>query len=311
MQQEPIIYDTNNDQRHLYTLNILKKKFYFSLICLIAVEVGYTQNRDSTSHSGLLISGVAATAYVGSIWALSEIWYEDQRRDNFHFFNDNNEWMQMDKAGHFYSGYHISRASADILQSLKVDSTKSLYYGALAGFMLLLPIEVLDGYSDDYGASYGDVIANGAGSLLFLGQELLFQAPVIKPKFSFHRTGYPAYRKELLGENLSQQVVKDYNGQTYWLSVDMDKMFRQWPPWLNLAIGYGANDMVSASNESSISRGFNPYRQWFISLDPDLTFLYGENKWLNGLIYVLDLVKIPAPTIELSEGNLKGHWYYF
>jgi hypothetical protein len=27
----------------------------------------------------------------------------------FHFINDNAEWLQMDKAGHIYSSYHLGR----------------------------------------------------------------------------------------------------------------------------------------------------------------------------------------------------------
>jgi hypothetical protein len=30
-------------------------------------------------------------------------------RSDFHFINDNAEWLQMDKAGHIYSSYHLGR----------------------------------------------------------------------------------------------------------------------------------------------------------------------------------------------------------
>ncbi|TAD94403.1 MAG: hypothetical protein EAY75_00090 [Bacteroidetes bacterium] len=43
------------------------------------------------------------------------------------------------------------------------------------------------------------------------------------PKFSFFPTPFAEQRPELLGKNISQQWLKDYNGQTYWLSVDIDK----------------------------------------------------------------------------------------
>ena len=40
-------------------------------------------------------------------------------------------------------------------------------------------------------------------------------------------------------------MLKDYNGQTYWLSANLKSFFpgSNIPPWLNVAIGYGADGM--------------------------------------------------------------------
>jgi hypothetical protein len=43
----------------------------------------------------------------------------------------------------------------------------------------------------------------------------------ITPKFSFHTTQYAQYRPNVLGSSLAEQILKDYNGQTYWLSVNL------------------------------------------------------------------------------------------
>ncbi|NJM25882.1 MAG: DUF2279 domain-containing protein, partial [Bacteroidia bacterium] len=110
---------------------------------------------------------------------------------------------------------------------------------------MLVPVEIFDGFSDAYGASAGDLIADAAGPLLYLGQKALWQEVRIHPKFSFHQTRYAPMRPDLLGDNLTSEVLKDYNGQTYWLSVDVDK-FIQFPRWLNIAVGYGAEEMITA-----------------------------------------------------------------
>ena len=63
------------------------------------------------------------------------------------------------------------------------------------------------------------------------------------PKFSFHTTKYASLRPNVLGSSLSEEIFKDYNGQTYWLSVNLHSFFKssKLPKWLNLAAGYGAD----------------------------------------------------------------------
>lgn len=65
---------------------------------------------------------------------LNQIWYADYSRSNFHFINDNNEWLQMDKVGHFYSAYHLGRFGAEALNWSGANSKKQLIYGAGIGF---------------------------------------------------------------------------------------------------------------------------------------------------------------------------------
>jgi hypothetical protein len=52
----------------------------------------------------------------------------------------------------------------------------------------LTAVEVLDGFSSEWGASSGDIIANA--SALLVSQELLWKEQRITPKFSFHTTQY-------------------------------------------------------------------------------------------------------------------------
>jgi hypothetical protein len=48
-------------------------------------------------------------------------------------------------------------------------------------------------------------------------------------------------------------MLKDYNGQTYWLSVNLHSFYKgsKIPKWLNLAIGYGANGMLTGNGENN------------------------------------------------------------
>jgi len=180
----------------------------------------------------------------------------------------------------------------------------------ITSFAVMSSIEVLDGFSAGYGASASDLLANAIGSGFFLGQQALWHETRIYPKFSFQRTAFAPQRPELLGSGLFEEVIKDYNGQTYWLSIDMDKFVR-FPKWLNLAVGYGAEGMLYANDASNISQNLMPYRQYFIGIDFDLTGIKSRSKLVNTLIYVVNMVKLPAPTLEISNGKVKGHFFYF
>ena len=53
------------------------------------------------------------------------------------------------------------------------------------------------------------------------------------------------------------------------------------------------------------------YRQWYLSPDVDFTKIRTNKKGLKVLFFVLSAVKFPAPTLEFSNGNFKGHWIVF
>jgi len=271
----------------------------------------FCQPQDSLKKKRLrpLIIGTGAV-YTASLIGLNKLWYKDFERQSFQFFDDSDEWKQVDKLGHFYSGFHISHAGYKGLEWAGVEENKAILWGSITSFLVLTPIEIFDGFSAEYGASYSDVIANTAGTALFLGQQKLWGEIKIHPKFSFHRTSYPDVRPELLGSSLHEEILKDYNGQTYWLSFDISKMVSgKFPKWLNIAIGYGADGMVSANDESNEALGYNPVRQYFLAIDFDLNEYKTNSKFLNTLIYFINMVRLPAPALEFGS-ELKFHLAY-
>jgi uncharacterized protein YfiM (DUF2279 family) len=281
------------------------RRFWFVL--LFAVSLPFftcAQQTDSLNHKRLnTLIVLSAVGYTGTYVGLHQLWYKDSPRQSFRFFNDNSEWKQVDKLGHFYSSFYFSWGTSQALRWANVSSTKSDLIGALTGFLVIAPIEIFDGYSADYGASSGDLMADAAGSLFFLGQKRLWNEVRIIPKFSYQSTHYAALRPNILGDNTTSRILKDYNGQTYWLSVDMDK-FMSFPKWLNLAIGYGANGMIYGRDYQNREVGLTPKRQYYLALDFDLSAIRTRSKFLKSLIFVANTIKIPAPTIELSRSGV-------
>ncbi|WP_254084901.1 DUF2279 domain-containing protein [Dawidia cretensis] len=258
---------------------------------------------------GLVIGGAAG--YGIALAGLNHLWYADTRRQSFRFFNDNAEWKQVDKLGHVYSAFYFSYGTSRALQACQVPVRKGDLWGALTGFAVLVPVEIFDGFSDAYGASTGDLIADAAGSAFYLGQSYLWNEVRIHPRFSFHRTDYAPQRPNTLGKGLPDEILKDYNGQTYWLSVDVDK-FIHFPKWLNLAVGYGAQGMVYARTSQNLAAGYGtPYRQYYLSLDFDLTAFKTRSKVWNTLLFVASMIKVPAPSIEFSARGTRFHAFYF
>jgi uncharacterized protein YfiM (DUF2279 family) len=245
------------------------------------------------------------------LYGLNELWYSQNPKQSFSFFNDNAEWKQVDKVGHFYSTFYLSYASDAALRWAGVKERKAAWIASLVAFGAMIPIEVMDGYSAAYGASGGDLVANAAGAAFYLGQTLVWNELRIYPKFSFHTTEYAPMRPNVLGDHLVSEMFKDYNGQTYWLSVDMDK-FCRFPKWLNLAVGYGAEGMVYARDEQNIEAKIGtPYRQYYLSIDFDLRAIRTKSKFLRGLIEVVSVIKLPAPALQFSEKGVKAYAFYF
>lgn len=303
-----------------------KSNCFFLLFLLLWFHISFGQNRlngflkpsdslNSSRRNTVIFTEAAVVS--GALLGLNQLWYADYPKSNFHFINDNEEWLQMDKVGHLYSSYHLGRLGAEMLAWSGTTQKVQLIYGAGLGFAFLTAVEVLDGFSSEWGASPGDIIANASGTALYVSQELLWNEQRITPKFSFHTTQYAQYRPNVLGSSLAEQILKDYNGQTYWLSANLYSFSKgsKIPKWLNLAIGYGADGMITGNSQNS---GLFPMpktermRRFYLSLDVDLTKIETKSHFLKTIFSVLNTLKIPAPTIEYSHGEgFRGHLSYF
>jgi uncharacterized protein YfiM (DUF2279 family) len=251
--------------------------------------------------------------YAATITGLSVIWYDETTK--FRFFNDNQEWKQVDKVGHAFTAFSFSQATSMAFEWTGMPSRKARFWGMVSGMVMMTPIEILDGFSPDYGASWGDVIANTSGSLFMYSQYALWNEVRIHPKFSFLPSSLASKRPDVLGKNFSEQFLKDYNGQTYWLSFNIDKFLHKnskFPKWLSVAFGYGAQEMLYAQDSQNQENGYDPYRQYYLSLDLDLTCIPTKSKFVKALLYLIDSVHLPAPALEYNrKQGLRGYWLFF
>ncbi|WP_418604369.1 DUF2279 domain-containing protein [Hwangdonia sp.] len=246
---------------------------------------------------------------------LNQLWYSDFERSKFHTINDNNEWLQMDKMGHVFASYQIGRFGAQALNWSGVSKKDQLIYGATLGFGFLATVEILDGFSQEWGFSWGDIVANASGTGLYIGQELLWNEQRIHLKFSFHQTKYATQAPDKLGDGFLEQVLKDYNGQTYWLSANLHDFFKQSkiPEWLNLAVGYSADGMLQGIKDvdNDLLTNKNRQRQFYLSFDVNLNKIRTNSRFLKSVFNIFNVLKVPFPALEFNRKGCVFHLLYY
>ena len=259
----------------------------------------------------LLVS--EASIYLTSILALNKLWYANYPKSDFHFINDNSEWLQMDKVGHIATSYYAGVLGIKSYRWTGMNDNSAIWYGGLTGTFFLTIIEVLDGYSAEWGASSGDLVSNSFGSLLAISQELYWEEQRIQIKYSYSPSRWAHKNPEQLGRNNIERVLKDYNGQTYWLSFNVQSLFNirdiDVPDWFNVSIGYSGDNMITPSR--SLETSDFRERQYFLSFDIDMTKIRTRNKILNNILHLFGFLKFPAPAIELRNGDIYLHSIYY
>ncbi|MBX2971723.1 MAG: DUF2279 domain-containing protein [Flavobacteriales bacterium] len=247
---------------------------------------------------------------VGAIALLNGAWYTQYDRSAFHSFDDSGEWLQMDKAGHFFSAYTLGRWGHAAWDRCGTSHRQALFIGGSLGLAFLTGVEVLDGTSAGWGFSWSDMAANVAGAGFFMGQQGLWKEQRITVKLSAHLTPYAAQRPDLLGESVGERILKDYNGQTIWLSANAKSFLSRsgLPGWLNVAFGYGGDNMLTAFPVAGDGR----FRQFYLAPDIDLTRIKSGSKVVRTILFVLNGVKVPLPGMEVrSTGRVLFHGFAF
>ena len=241
------------------------------------------------------------------------LWYKKFPKSKFHFINDNREWLQVDKVGHAVTAYNVSTMQHDLLRWSGVKPNQAIIGGALTSLAFLSIVEVLDGFSTGWGFSAGDMLANISGAGLFAAQQYGWGEQRIGLRFSSSFSPYAKYNPNLLGKKWAARFMKDYNGQTYWLSLNVRSFLAtesKFPVWANIAVGYGGNGMIGANENPAIINGkeipaFKRNRQFYLAPDADW-FRIKSSSAVNAPLYLLQFIKTPAPAIEFnSNGKIK------
>lgn len=260
-----------------------------------------------------LLNIVALTGIFGAIFygqhtiQQSDVWKET---GPFHFMEDIQYALWVDKFGHIYGGYATSYLFTEAFITSGFGWELSNILGSVMGLGYMSYIEVLDGFSKGFGFSPTDYYANVLGAGFFLAQYYVPCLQNFNPKFMY-------VNPKWLGEkdrNPHESFIDNYSAQTFWLSINVQNLFggvvaRYVPEWLELSIGYAAYSLCYPPLEGcdpSVSEQVSPdawgNRKIIISVDYNLVKLLpdGPPFW-NWFKQNFKLFKLPAPAIEFGK----------
>jgi hypothetical protein len=300
----------------------------FFLVCsVVQIFCQTNQTADSTTDTVIdkkstkarISTFVQTGIIVSTLATLNWAWYNKEPRQSLASFDDSKEWLQMDKVGHTFSTYAEAKLSTALWKWGNYSHKKSVILGSSMAWLYQMSFEVMDGTVATYGFSWTDVAANTAGAGLYAFQQLLWNEERITPKLSYWRQKYSTdvigRVRQLYGDNGLERFLKDYNGQTHWLSFNLHSFHKnsKLPKWLNIAIGYGAqgmlggfkNEWISASGDTVYKYDVPRQRQWYFSPDIQFNKIPTKRKGVKILFFVLNSIKFPAPALLLQGGKLK------
>lgn len=251
-----------------------------------------------------------ATAVVGTV-SLTEQWYREEtgRFHHVDWYYDLREYGNQDKLGHFFTAYVGTHLSSRNLRLAGDSGSGSVWRGAVAASIGMVAIEVADGFFERWGFSTLDFTTN----LLGVGYAVVQQvAP--KPfggiafKFSYH-TSQPFKEGDL--PPYTARLYNDYEGQTYWLTMNPasllpERLEDRIPAWIRpvgVALGHGVRGLAGGVLAGE--------HQWYVGLDLDFRRIpVGDSRTLRYLMHALNIVRPPLPTVRIAP-SVKFYPAYF
>ncbi len=229
-------------------------------------QEGQTSSPQKIHYPRLLLfsSGLAllnAAAYI----PFKQTWWEEERT-RFHLYRgwrrssgawdfgwDDQLYGYMDKLGHFYCGRILSEQLTFFSKWIGFSDRSSKLIGPVMSSLLMLEIEVYDGFFKEWGFSLADFTANELGAFLPLIEDQFPGLKNFQVKFSYSPSNLP---------QSEPTFIKDYAGMTFWLSWQVHsvlpgKIKQVYPRWLNLALGYSTKQQTHGEIELLLSPDIN------------------------------------------------------
>ena len=260
----------------------------------------------------ILVSSSLAAYFGASFYYVQNTWWSDVSND-FHFDpgNDLVYALNVDKAAHFFGGVYSSDLFSSSYRWAGVDYTRSLWYGACFGTGIQLAIELKDAYAPYWGFSKWDFAIGSAGSFWPVLQNYYQPLQALNFKFSyFKRSNIYWDLENQRGRNPSKfSWYDDYPNQTYWMTLDTDKLFNKnkFPKWLDFAFGFGLDDTQYLNGGTKMGGK----QEFYIALDYDVNQILKawDTPFAKKIKFILKYYKLPAPTIQVAP-KLKFHPFF-
>lgn len=257
-----------------------------------------------------IVGGVVLVSGIILHFNQQNAWWSNQR-GGFHFTEDWVSALQVDKMGHAFGGYLMAYGMDEALRTSGIDYKTSSILGSAFAVGYQTYVEIEDGFAHDWGFSPSDLYFDIMGPAFYLAQHYVPALQNITPKWQYVPTDW--VQKSSLKR--PKTFIDDYNSSTFWYSINVynilpDNAKKYWVPWLNLAVGYGAD----ATDEQTSLEGPPDQlskRRYTLSLDYNLVHLLPEGGYFwNWFRQTLNYIKLPSPALEFSSNGTRFHLLY-
>lgn len=240
----------------------------------------------------LIVSGALAGGFIYGHALSTDLWWKGERSD-FHF-DWEHDWtysLGADKLGHAYFPYAASRILAQGFEWCGYAPSTSQWMGSGVALTYQIYTEIRDGFSAEWGFSWGDMGANVIGAGLPILQREIPHLRNYTYKISYH----PSARFRA-GSN--KAIIDDYESSYHWVSFDVAGLMPEqwnisWPRWLNIAVGHSVKDLDD--------RGAGRHELW-LSIDWNLEGLPGDGWLWRMMKRTLNVYHFPAPAVRIVGG---------
>jgi hypothetical protein len=289
---------------------------------MLLAAPSYAKDKDSTNQFNsisliedkihwerLAMVGTGTLVLNTTLWLYyDEAWYAGDKV-KFHSVNDwYNEKLNIDKLEHLWGALSLYRISYHLLKWSNLSEHQAMWYSSAAAWLLQLQIELSDGQYKQWGFSWWDLTFNTFGVLY---PHLQKEVPLFNSiNFKFSYTPSHGYK-----DGLYKYYIDDYEGKTIWLSISVAdflpaQLKKFYPGWLNLAVGYGGENLLNAGCDKTNYNGGD--QQWLIALDYDLVKIFNpdKNTFFYGLLDCLNLIHFPSPAIQIKPDGIFYGFYF-
>ncbi len=272
----------------------------FVLIAVVLACGTHMSAQGDSAHVDPLRFGVVAGATVGGFVVahgiLNDLWWKGERVP-FHIntAQDYSYALNADKYGHATFAFMASTVYGDLMRWCGLDSTSAAWWGFGVAMTYQTYIEVRDGYSRDYGFSWGDIGANTLGAALPVAKHYV---PALRA-FDLQISFWPS---DAFRQGAYNAIIDDYTSTTHWLAMNVHDLApcsvqHYLPPWLGVAIGHSVRILDGRGGGEHVV---------VLSLDWQLHRIPNLPSWLRDIARVLHLYHLPAPAVQILPNVV---WY--
>ena len=272
------------------------------------------RSEDSTDLAGEVsyakvaaVASLTLVAYGAAYWLVFEKGWWDDDDSHFHFENDFDYALNLDKLGHFAAGVALGEGFYEGYRWAGATEFQSYLFAGLSAMMTHIAIDVKDGYSPEWGFSIFDVLSGTLGGFLPMAERYIPLFKYVDLKWSYwinSRAYYDQGKHD--GKNHTEIFTDDYVNQTFWASFKPYRLLpagarRFYPSWLAIAAGLSIDEGVFIKDYEG-----TPHREVYIALDYDLEAFRPQSRMARTLIKWLNYFKFPAPAVQVYP---EFHWF--